>query len=41
MEKEQPETKKEDLEVKNIIANENFNIKTKINLSKSPKRRTK
>lgn len=41
MEKEQSETKKEDLEVKNIIANEIFNIKTKINLSKSPKRRTK
>lgn len=39
MEKEQLETRKEGLEVKNIIDSEIFNIKTKINLSKSWKSR--
>lgn len=39
MEKEQSEMRKEGLKVKNIIDSEIFNIKTKINLNKSPKNR--
>lgn len=39
MEKEQSEMRKEGLKVKNIIDSELYNMKTKINLNKSPKSR--